>query len=311
MQQPSTSPGVAPTALVLLAGIALSAGAGEPQPAPPATRSLAEMVAASQPSDWRALDDENTLYLDLPAGRAVIELAPVLAPRHVANIRTLVREGFFDGLSVYRAQDNWVVQWGDVDETRSPRMAQKSLTAEFTVAVAGDLPFTALPDRDGYAPQAGFVNGFPAARDPATGRAWLTHCYAAIGVARGNDPDSGSGTDLYAVIGQAPRHLDRNITLVGRVVHGMELLSTLPRGPAPMGFYERAEERTPIRRLRVAADVPAGERTLLEVMRTDSALFAELVESRRNRRDAWSVAPAGHVDVCNVPIPVRAREPAP
>lgn len=266
---------------------------------------MAAILAASAPSDWRELAAEHTLYLDLDRGRVIIELAPRLAPQHVANIEALVREGYFDGLAFYRAQDNYVVQWGDADEQRVPRTAKTSLPPEFTVPAGDDLPFTRLPDADGYAPEVGFSDGLPVGRDRASGTAWLAHCYGAVGVARGNDPASGSGTDLYAVIGHAPRHLDRNITVVGRVVQGMELLSTLPRGPAPMGFYESAAGRTAIRRVRVMADVPPAERTALQVIRTDTATLAELVESRRNRVDDWNKVPAGHIELCNVLLPVR------
>ena len=272
---------------------------------PPPTRSMAVILAASAPSDWRELALEDTLYLDLDRGRVIVELVPRLAPQHVANIKALVREGYFDGLAFYRAQDNYVVQWGDADEKRVPRAAKTSLQPEFTATVGDDFPFTRLPDGDGYAPEVGFSGGFPVGRDRARGTAWLAHCYGAVGVARGNDPASGSGTDLYAVIGHAPRHLDRNITVVGRVVQGMELLSTLPRGPAPMGFYGSAAERTPIRQVRVAADVPAAGRTALQVIRTDTATFAELTEARRNRIDDWNKVPAGHIELCNVPLPTR------
>jgi peptidylprolyl isomerase len=128
-----------------------------------------------------------------------------------------------------------------------------------------------------------------------------------VGVGRGEDVDSGSGNELYVVIGQAPRQLDRNVTLVGRVVKGMELLSTLPRGTGTLGFYEGAQQRVPVKSLRVAADVPANQRSRLEVMRTDTQTFTNLIESRRNRRDEWYKVPAGRIDLCNVPIPVRTR----
>jgi peptidylprolyl isomerase len=126
-----------------------------------------------------------------------------------------------------------------------------------------------------------------------------------VGSGRDDAPDTGGGTELFVVIGQAPRHLDRNDTLLGRVVQGLELLSTLPRGPAPMGFYEDPMQRTPILRIRVAADVPLAERTPLEVLRTDTPLFNKLIESRRNRLEPWFHRPAGRIDICNVPIPVR------
>lgn len=273
-------------------------------------RTMGEILESSAPSDWRALDPDNTLYMDLDAGRVVVELAPRFAPAHVANIRTLAAEGYWDGLTIYRSQDNFVVQFGDAEEDPDARRplgnAAEKLPAEFTTR-APELPFTRLPDVDGWAPQVGFSDGFPAARDPESAQAWLTHCYGTLGAGRDMAADSSNGTELYVVIGQSPRQLDRNITTVGRVVRGIELLSTLPRGGGPLGFYEDAAQRTAIRAIRLASTVPEAEREDLEVLRTDTPLFAELVESRRNRRDDWYLRPAGHIDLCNVPQPVRER----
>jgi peptidylprolyl isomerase len=273
-------------------------------------RTSSEIISASQPSDWRSLDPEHTLYLELPAGRVIIELAPAFAPHTIANIEALVREHYFDGLAVIRAQDNYVVQWGDPDDKRKLVHALATIKAEFSVPIGPQLPFTALPDADGYAPQTGFSNGLPAARDPQGGQMWLTHCYGMVGVARDNNPDSGNGTSLYVVIGPA-RGLDRNITVVGRVLQGMELLSTLPRGTDTMGFYAKPEQYVRIRALERAADLPVSERTPLQVLRTDTPLFGELVEARRNRRDPWTQRPAGYIDVCSVAIPVRAAPATP
>jgi peptidylprolyl isomerase len=158
-----------------------------------------------------------------------------------------------------------------------------------------------------YAPEVGFSDGFPAARDVSRDRAWLTHCYGMVGAGRDDDADSGGGTELYAVIGHAPRQLDRNVTLLGRVLRGIELLSSLPRGAADMGFYELPSQRVPIRSVRIAADLPVAERINLEVMRTDTAAFGQIIESRRNRRDDWTKVPAGHIELCNVPLPVRVK----
>jgi peptidylprolyl isomerase len=269
-------------------------------------RTMADVIASSKASDWRGLDPQNTLYVELPSGRVVIELDPTFAPNGVTNIRTLVRAHYFDGLAVVRAQDNFVVEWNDPDKTRPLGSAEKTLGAEFSRS-SNDLPFTPLPDPDTYAPEVGFVNGFPAARDPRTHLAWLVHCYSMVGVGRDNDVDSGNGSELYVVIGQSPRQLDRNVTLVGRVVSGMEQLATLKRGTGNMGFYEKPAERTPIQSIRLAADVPEAQRSQLEVLRTDTAAFSELVESRRNRREEWYKVPAGRIDVCNVPLVSRPR----
>nr|WP_228064424.1 peptidylprolyl isomerase [Lysobacter avium] len=276
--------------------------------APLKALSVSEILAASPDADWRAPDPANTLYMDLAGGRVVIELAPRFAPEHVANIRALARGHFWDGLSIYRAQDNFVVQFGDPDAgeagARSLGDARARLPAEFERPAAG-LSFTAIPDRDGWAPQVGFVDGFPAARDPASGQAWMTHCYGTLGAGRDMAADSSNGAELYVVIGQSPRQLDRNITVLGRVVRGMELLSSTQRGPEPMGVYEDAAQRTPIKAIRLASEVPTGQREHLQLLRTDSATFAALTEARRNRRDDWYKASAGHIDLCNIPLPVR------
>ena len=270
-------------------------------------RTMDEVLKATTAADWRPLEPENTLYLQLPQGRVVIELAQAFAPLHAANLRTLTRQKYFDGLAILRSQDNFVVQWGDPEGKRSLGDAQARLPPEFTVKATAGLPFEPLADRDGYAPEVGFSQGFPAARDPARGEAWLAHCYAMVGAGRGNEPDSGNGAELYVVTGHAPRQLDRNIALVGRVIKGMELLATQARGSGPMGFYEKPEQYVSITSVRVAADVPVAERENLEVMRTDTASFRQLVEVRRNRRDDWYQVPAGYIDLCNVPIVARPR----
>ena len=244
--------------------------------APPAAaaayRSMQQVLDASPASDWREPAPENVLYMELDAGRVVIELAPGFAPQHVANIRTLARAGFWDGTSIYRVQDNFVAQFGDAD---------------------------------GWAPQVGFSDGFAAGRDAAAGKAWMAHCYGVVGAGRNLDADSSIGAELYVVIGQSPRQLDRNITQVGRVIQGIELLSSLRRGPEPMGFYADPAQRTPIRAVRLASEVPPQERTRLQLLRTDTQTFRDMVEARRNRRDDFYKRPAGHIDLCNVPLPVR------
>jgi cyclophilin family peptidyl-prolyl cis-trans isomerase len=290
----------------LLAGASQAAPAAKELPPRP---SLADVVKASKPADWRALDPENTLYMDLPTGRVIIELAPTFAPNTAANIRALVRERYFDGLFIIRSQDGFVVQWGDPDEENpKPFKAAKTIKAEFTAPIKGVGTFTRLKDGDVYAPQVGHVNGFPAARDPASSQTWLVHCPAMIGVARDTDADSGNGSQLYVVTGHAPRQLDRNITVVGRVVSGMPLLSVQPRGTGAAGFYEKPEQRMPIKAVRLAADVPEAERSRFEVMRTESATYQAVVDAQRNRGGPWTKVSPGKIDLCSAPIPVREQK---
>ena len=293
--------------VAVFAAVAFAGGAaGQPGTPDQSPLTMAEVLAAAPDGDWRAPDAENTVYFEFGSGRVVIELAPAFAPDHARNIRALVRAGYFDGASVVRSQDNYVVQWGRTEEAPAETGdAKPSLPGEYARPIGDDLPFTALPDPDSYAPRTGFSAGFPAARDPATGLTWLVHCYGMVGAGRGMAADSGSGAELYTVIGHAPRHLDRNVTLVGRVVSGVELLSVLPRGTGPLGFYEDPGRFVPILRARIAADVPEAERTKIELLRTDSPSFAALIEARRTRREEWFIEPTGHIEVCNVPLPTR------
>jgi len=291
------------------AGLSLSpvagAAAGPAATAKPAWRSAADILAKAPDSDWRATDPQRTLYMDMDGGRVIIELAPQFAPAHVKDVLARTRAGYYNGIPIIRAQDNYVVQWGDPDGKQPTGDVPKTLKAEFARGDAGKLDFTPLPDPDTYAPEVGFADGFPVAMDPKTNQAWLTHCYGMVGAGRDVDPDSGGGAELYVVIGNAPRQLDRNVTLFGRVLQGMELLSTLPRGTGDLGFYVDPKQYVPIRSIRVEADIPVAERTPLQVMRTDTADFRALIEAKRFRREDWFANPAGHLSVCNMPVPVR------
>lgn len=276
-----------------------------------ATPTTQQILAASKPSEWRTPDPRNLLVMQLATGRVLIELAPDFAPLHVANIRTMAQEHYYDGLAITRVQDNFVTQWGDPasddgkGKLRSLGKASASLPAEFTRPIDARLPWMPLRDGDVYAAEVGFSEGFPAARDPVSGQEWLTHCYGMVGVGRDNDPTSGSGAELYAVIGQAPRRLDRNLAVVGRVIDGMPLLSGLPRGDAAMGFYAHPSQHVAIRSERLASDLPLAQRPRVQVLRTDSASFAALIDAKRNRHDAFYSAPAGKVDLCGIDVPVR------
>ncbi len=291
-----------------------------------AAASPAEIAAAAPPSAWRAIAPENLLLVESRRGTMFIELAPDFAPAHIAAIRALVASGRFDGGAVTRVQDNYVVQWaarpdaaktltasgaaavagggtatpGGVPVGRGPGPATKSdpLPAEYERSASG-LAVTPLGSPDSYAP-SGFWRGWPVAMDAKTGSVWLSHCYGSVGVGRDNPPDTGDGSELYAVIGHGPRHLDRNITLVGRVVAGISDYSSLPRGTAELGFYKTPAEQTVIARARFAGHADPR----FEVMDTASASFADYLKARANRT-GFFVRAAGATDLCNVQVPVR------
>ncbi len=291
-------------AAIALSGILMLQGPGAVTDLGATPVTVADLLHGAPAGDWRAPNPEDTVYLELASGRVVIELATRAAPRHAANLKTLLRSRYFDGLSIIRVQDNYVVQWDDPGHRR-PVPAGVTPAVEFTVDARAARRFEPLPDRDVYAPEVGFLDGFPAARDPRTHTVWLAHCYGMVGAGRDDAPQS-DGTELYAVIGHAPRQLDRNVALFGRVLQGIELLSSLPRGGGEMGFYLPGEAPVPIKSMRLAADVPEAQRTPIEVLRTGSATFRRVLDQRRNRHEPWFKFNPGRIDLCNVPLPVRA-----
>lgn len=264
-------------------------------------------VVKNAPADaWRPVDPQNLLVMDLKeGGRVVIELAPDFAPVHIANVRAFARAGWWNGAAIYRVQDNYVSQWGNGDaKTKLPDGVVARPPHEYFRPLEG-LKVRPLGFPDSYAPIVGYSGGWPVAYDPEQGKAWLTHCYGYVGVGRDLAPDTGTGGELYAVIGHAPRHLDLNIAVIGRVVEGMALLSARPRGTEALGFYKDPAQNIGIARVRLASEIPAGERPAFEVMKSDSLAFSQFVTGRANRGGEFFQRPAGGVDICNAQVPVR------
>ena len=290
--------------ILLLSAAVLVAGAAPPKK--PLTPT--DIVAAAPASAWRTIPADDLLVMDLKSGgRVVIQLAPSFAPVHVANIRALARGGYWDGATIYRVQDNYVAQWG-LNESDKPWPAgvTPKPPAEYTRPLKG-LAVKPLGYPDPYARGAGFVAGWPIAYDARAGWANLAHCYGSVGVGRNLSPDTGTGGELYATIGHSPRHLDRNIAVVGRVIDGIDKLSSLPRGTEALGFYKDKAQYVPIASIRLGSDIPAAERPAYEYMDTGSATFAAYLRVRANRKDDFYIRPAGGVDLCNVSVPVRKK----
>ena len=263
-------------------------------------------VEAAPAEAWRAVDPDRLLLIDLKeGGRIAIELVEDFAPIHVANIQAFARAGWWNGASVYRVQENYVAQWGNGDaEAALPVGVVRQPPHEYHRPLAG-LNVRPLGYPDSYAPMVGHAGGWPVGYDPEEGRAWLTHCYGMVGVGRGLSPDTGTGGELYAVIGHAPRHLDLNIAVVGRVIEGMPLLTARPRGTEALGFYKDAAQHIGIARARLASQLPEAERPVYEVLRSDSEAFSAFVTGRANRGGEFFQRPLGGVDVCNALVPVR------
>jgi len=269
----------------------------------------AEVMAALQESDWREPNPGDLLYMRVNGGEVIVELAPTFAPKTVANIKTLVREKYFDGLFVIRSHDNYVVQWGDpaeeASEMRSLGSADEIIDPEFHRPIDG-LEITVVDSRDAYADTVGFADGIPVGSDGA--KVWPLHCYGMLGVGRGMSADSGNGSSLYIVSGHAPRHLDKNLTVPGRVLTGVELLTALPRGTGPLGFFESPEEYVQILNVRLGDELADDERADIRVLRTDTAAFDAFVASRTTRNEEFFIDPTGRIEICNINPPVTIVE---
>jgi cyclophilin family peptidyl-prolyl cis-trans isomerase len=303
-----------------------------------------EIVAAAPASDWTMIAPSDLLVMDLAADakgkhrRVVIQLMPVpFSQGWIGNIRKLAAAHWWDGTSINRVQDNYVTQWGDATEKKAlpdglafmPESAYEANSIDLLFkwygitrnaeneakirAVGAKEPWITRgkprPNEDPYADFTNNVDGWLIAggprTDPLNTPIWPVHCYAMVGVGRNLSPDTGTGAELYTVIGHAPRHLDRNIALVGRIIEGMEHMSSLPRGTGALGFYETPEERTGIVSVRLGGDV-AGLPGY-EYLSTESESFASYADARANRRDPFFIKPAGGADICNIPVPVRRR----
>lgn len=317
-------------ALALLTGSPLAAQDKAGEPVTPGS-----VVKASQASEWKAIDPADLLVMDLAPEakggkrRVIVQLVPPpFSQGWVGNIRTLARAHWWDGTSVYRVVDNWVAQWGDgEDDPRKAKPLPPGIAtvpeSEYTVPMTCqvylfqkkvikevcDPPFTALDVGDPYVSkgQVGFAAGWPVALTLRSdgNRVWPVHCYASVGVARDLSPDTGTGAELYAVIGTPPRQLDRNIAVVGRVIEGIDNLSALPRGKGEAGVYDDPALRLPILSVRLASELPAAEQPRFEYLASESQSFADYIHARANLDSAFYKVPAGGIDLCNVNVPIR------
>jgi peptidylprolyl isomerase len=303
-------------AFILLVLVTVSAGCVhqrqvDPPEARPSDSSGTTEIDPDADVHWRDVDPENILIIHLESGDVLIELAPQFAPAHVEQMRRLAREAHYDqGASFYRVIDNFVAQGGvlrevDSDEEDAFDDGVEPLPAEFERPL-GDLVVVRNESQDLYAPETGHIDGFPVGYDLETWTVWPLHCYGAIAMARDTGPNTGS-SHFYIVNGRDQRYLDRNLSVFGRVVFGMEHVQKVNRGDRTVdsGVIPDPANRTPIRGMTVATDLPVEERPRLQVMKTDSPAFAQEKERRFYRDSEFFTRKPRAVEACAVTGPVR------
>jgi len=266
---------------------------------------IATGLGADEQPTWRELNPENTVFAELPDGLVVIELNPAFAPETVKQLKRLLDERFYDGLSFYRVIDGFVAQGGDGSDLGEVSNVPL-IDAEFEIGWNEEFSYTPVQSPDMFAAETGIIDGFAVARDSSGNTAWLTHCPGIVAMARNDDPDS-SRTDFYIVIGQAPRYLDRNMNVFGRVVYGMDIVQLIKRGPIlNNGIIRDETASTRIRKMRLAADIPEEERLKVFVMDTAGEGFKSLLKNRRIRKQRFfHNKPPRVLDVCQVPVTGR------
>lgn len=261
--------------------------------------------ALKNKDEWRTVAIENTVLMTLPHGKAVIELAPQFSAEHVKQFIELIKAKHYHGNKFYRVIDGFVAQAGPDDGSPEDK-AVPLLALEGEWSTDKDWSFTLVQENDLFAEQTGFKQGFALAYNPSENKAWLTHCPGVIAMARSNEADSAS-SHFYIVTGQAPRYLDRIMTIFGRVIYGMNQVQAITRTAVIEG--EQAVEKsahTPIISMQMMADVPVNEQMHFQVKNTESKLFAQQLDKRLKREHAFFIKkPPQVLDVCQTPVLTR------
>lgn len=256
--------------------------------------------------EWRTVKPENLLIIAVNAGQIIIELNEDFAPKHTKQIRELSAKGIYDGETFYRVIDGFVAQGGLKDDERIAPFGKLANENDRPITTDGSDKFIPLGNGDLFAETVGHVDGFAAAKDAKLGREWLLHCPGAIAMARDEDPDSGS-TEFYIVL-DAQRYLDRNLTVFGRVLSGMQLVQAFKRGDRDIesGVIQAPAKGETILKMRTAADIPEAERPTWQVMNTNAPAFEEFKTAKRVRNEAFFYRkPPEVLDICSFSVPAR------
>ena len=299
-------------ALTLLATVALTTSACAAEEQTTTERVLSQATATlhtgfNAPDEaWREIDPENTLYIDLEYGRVVLELYPEIAPIHVERIKTLTRQGFYDFVTFHRVIEGFMNQTGDPKGDGTGDSDLPDITAEFTFRRGSDMPVTlvgARPSGQGDI-GVGFYKALPVATQP-TSQAILTkdgkvaafglHCKGVTSMARTSNPNS-ANSQFFLMRDTSP-HLDSQYSIWGNTVLGHEHLTKIKvgsKGENP-NFVPDV-----MKKVQVAADVPAAERVNVQVLKADSAAFKNYLKTQKK-------ADGTYPDVCDIQVPSRVK----
>jgi len=271
----------------------------------PAAAIAQEAPAPTQAVSWRAVAADNLLVIDTSKGRILIEMAPDIAPLHVARIRLLAGAGFYDNLNWHRVIDWFMAQTGDPLGSGEGQSFYPDLKGEFTFRRSREMPFTPVASPAGA--QIGFSGSLPVQTQPDSlfgqtsdgmVHGWALYCPGVAGMAR--DEGNDTANSQFFLMRQPYPALDKRYTVWGRVVSGLDVVRALKFGTDPSGVVVEPDRMT---RVRVASALPDSERPSVQVMDTGSMAFRAMVDATRAARGA-------DFSVCDIELPVQVSGPA-
>jgi peptidylprolyl isomerase len=285
------------------AAVAVAASAAPKPKTPPAALAIAPPKPAAPsrpgPADWRSPDPNDILVIDTNKGRILVEMVAEVAPQHVAQIRALAHESFYDGLRFFRVIDKFMDQTGDPQNNGQGGSSKPNVPAEFTFRRGADLPFVLAVDQT--VAEIGFTKSLPvesqsmalaAMTKDQKVTAWPLYCQGVMGMARDDNPDSGNSQ--FFLMRYPYPSLERKYTAWGRVISGQDVVRAIKSGEPveqPQDYMEH---------VRVLADMPEATRPKVRVIDSKGPWFKAEIDRVRAAKGADFTA-------CEVDIPVEVK----
>jgi len=258
---------------------------------------LAGAATAATPG-YRPVDAENTLVIDTNKGRVIVEMYPELAPQHVERMKTLTRQGFYNGLKFHRVIEGFMAQTGDPKGTGEGNSSLPNVPGEFIIRRDTTLDITPLKTERGILtgyvkalPVQSQVNDLMAITKDSKVETWGLYCSGTLGMARAGDPNSANSQ--FFLMRSYTDALERKYTAFGMTLVGLDVVRKLKLGEPPV-------DPDVMTKVQVLADMPEADRPKIEVMDTHSPEFAAVIEAKRK------LSPAG-LTGCDVPVPVKVN----
>lgn len=285
------------SALLLTAAFLALATAAEAKKAPPPAAPGA--VPAPTAADWRAVDPQNVLVIDTNQGRVIVEMAPEMAPNHVARIRELTQQHFYDGLTFFRVIEDFMDQTGDPQNSGEGGSKLPNLEPEFFFKRNASTPFVQVASANGL--DSGFIGAVPVRSQTsalmaltASGdvQAWGVFCKGVAAMARAQAPNT-ANSQFFLMRGFS-QQLERSYTPWGVVLSGEDVVRKIKTGEPVAAPQDRMTQ------VRLLADIPEAERPKIKVIDTKSAYFQQVIAAAKRTA-------GNEFSVCDVDVPVQVK----